>query len=288
MNNLQNIVYKTGKGTPVTDSVKVAGYLGRRHSNITKSIRRIMSRTDEAMFYETRYVQYGTHPLFIMNRRGFIELTRTIPGISSQVSMILRMFDDADGNGAEHAENGAGFTEPECDGKDIVSPPDLAPRAAETDHGIERSEEETMAYIIMRIDALIKAHDEINAKLEAIMDAVNGRRCQDAQKPPTTIRITSELVSVGELAKMLCQYGIPTGEMRLFQWLRDKQFLCAAGSEYNLPRQKFIEQGLFVIRASRVQLPTGQIVEKNTTKVTAKGQEYFIRRFLYNKERGTV
>ena len=54
-------------------------------------------------------------------------------------------------------------------------------------------------------------------------------------------------------------------------------------SEYNLPRQKYIEQGLFIIKSSRVQLPTGQVVEKNTTKVTAKGQEYFINKFIYDQ-----
>jgi anti-repressor protein len=100
-------------------------------------------------------------------------------------------------------------------------------------------------------------------------------------KEKPTIKVSNEPVSVAELAKVLCQSGINIGEMRLFRWLRDNQFLCAYGSEYNLPRQKYIVQGLFVIKTSRVELPTGQVVEKNTTRVTAKGQEYFINKFLY-------
>lgn len=93
MTTLQNIVYKTEKGTVVTDSVKLAEYLNRRHSNITKAIRRIMEKSSIVMFYETQYKQNGIHPMFIMNRRGFIEVTRTIHGIELQVSAILARFD---------------------------------------------------------------------------------------------------------------------------------------------------------------------------------------------------
>ncbi len=257
---LQNIVYKTGKGTVVTDSVKLAEYLNRRHSNITKAIRRIMEKSSIVMFYETQYKQNGIHPMFIMNRRGFIEVTRTIPGIQLQVSAILARF-DAVGQGVVEQMPPAVEESPEKPlvliGQTVVEAP-------------ESSEEETMAYIIERLDA--------------ILDIIAGKKPQE--KPASAIKITNELVSIGELAKILCQYGITTGEMRLFQWMRDQQFLCAMGSEYNLPRQKYIEQGLFVIKASRVRLPNGQIVEKNTTKVTAKGQEYFINRFLYNQQQG--
>lgn len=271
---LQNIVYKTGKGTVVTDSVKLAEYLNRRHSNITKAIRRIMEKSSIVMFYETQYKQNGIHPMFIMNRRGFIEVTRTIPGIQLQVSAILARF-DAVGQGVVEQMPPAVEESPEKPlvliGQTVVEAP-------------ESSEEETMAYIIERLDAIGNSQYEINAKLDAILDIIAGKKPQE--KPASAIKITNELVSIGELAKILCQYGITTGEMRLFQWMRDQQFLCAMGSEYNLPRQKYIEQGLFVIKASRVRLPNGQIVEKNTTKVTAKGQEYFINRFLYNQQQG--
>lgn len=277
MTTLQNIVYKTEKGTVVTDSVKLAEYLNRRHSNITKAIRRIMEKSSIVMFYETQYKQNGIHPMFIMNRRGFIEVTRTIHGIELQVSAILARF-DAVGKGVMEQMPPVVEEAPEKPLVLIGQPVEEAPEKPET------SEEETMAYIIGRLDAISKNQDAINVKLDAILDIISGNKPQE--RPATTIKITNELVSIGEFAKILCQYGITTGEVRLFQWLRDHQFLCAAGSDYNLPRQKYIEQGLFVIKASRVQLPTGQIVEKNTTKVTAKGQEYFINRFLYNQQNG--
>lgn len=140
--------------------------------------------------------------------------------------------------------------------------------------------------LFARIDELERKLLRLSAieeKLDFIIS--NGIRTADKPAPftpPTQqIKVSNEPISVGELAKVLNQTGINIGEMRLFQWLREKEYLCAYGSEYNLPRQKFIEQGLFTIKTSRVQLPTGQVMEKNTTKVTAKGQEYFINKFVY-------
>lgn len=293
MKNLQLIVYRTDKGTPVTDSVLIAEYLNRRHSNITKAIRRIIEQGGGSNFYESTYINGGkVLPKFVMNKRGFLEVTKTIHGITIEVSEILGRFEaveqaigeipiekpafapETKDAVADGQQNTGTLFEP-SEGKEIEN------EAPET------SQEETMSYIIGRLAVIEKNQAAINGKLDAILEiltrAGNG---QQAAQRPSTIRITQELVTIGELAKMLCQNGITTGEMRLFQWMRDNQFLCAMGAEYNLPRQKYIEQGLFVIKASRVQLPNGQIIEKNTTKVTAKGQEYFINRFLYNQQQG--
>ena len=293
MKNLQLIVYRTDKGTPVTDSVLIAEYLNRRHSNITKAIRRIIEQGGGSNFYQSTYINGGkVLPKFVMNKRGFIDVTKTIHGITLEVSEILGRFEAVEqaigemplekpGNAPELKDAGrdgqmdAGTLFEPSGGKEIENE---AP---------EESQEETMSYIIGRLAAIEKNQAAINGKLDAVLEiltrAGNG---QHAATRPSTIKITQELVTIGELAKMLCQNGITTGEMRLFQWMRDQQFLCAMGAEYNLPRQKYIEQGLFVIKASRVQLPNGQIIEKNTTKVTAKGQEYFINRFLYNQQQG--
>ena len=294
MKNPQHIVYKTGKGTPVTDSVKIAEYLNRRHSNITKAIRRIIANGGAAKYYETTYINDGkVLPMFVMNKWGFLDATKNIHGITVEVSDILGRFEslehaigemplESPGNATETASlakdgqvDGATLFEP-SEGKEIKN---------ETP---ETSQEETMSYILGRINIIEKNQAAMIGKLDAILDAITRASKGQAamSQRPATIKITQELVTIGELAKMLCQYGITTGEMRLFKWMRDNQFLCAMGSEYNLPRQKYIEQGLFVIKASRVQLPNGQIIEKNTTKVTAKGQEYFINRFLYNQRQG--
>ena len=284
MKNLSGLVYKTEKGTPVTDSVKVAEYLNRRHSNITKAIRRIIGQGGKANFYQSTYINGGkVLPMFVMNKRGFLEATKTIHGITLEVSDILGRFEAAEQTIGELPLESPGNT-PEMKEKDANEQSYTAtlfePSEGKETDLTETSQEETMSYIIGRLDIIEKNQAAI---LEILTRARNG---QSLTSRPSTIKITQELVTIGELAKMLCQYGITTGEMRLFQWMRDNQFLCATGSEYNLPRQKYIEQGLFVIKASRVQLPNGQIIEKNTTKVTAKGQEYFINRFLYNQQQG--
>ena len=135
----------------------------------------------------------------------------------------------------------------------------------------------------------VKGADKILAAIEEKLDfiisnAIKAGNAKPVIIPETTpVTISNEPISISELAKMLNQSGVKIGEMRLFQFLREKNYLCAFGSEYNLPRQKYIEQGLFIIKSSRVQLPTGQVVEKNTTKVTAKGQEYFINKFIYDQ-----
>lgn len=294
MKNLQLIVYRTDKGTPVTDSVLIAEYLNRRHSNITKAIRRIIEQGGGSNFYQSTYINGGkVLPKFVMNKRGFIDVTKTIHGITLEVSEILGRFEAVEqAIGDAPLEKPAIAPETKEAGEDgqqatgtLFEPSNGAERENEAP---EASQEETMSYIIGRLAILEKNQAAINGKLDAILDfiAKAGRGQAATPQRPSTIKITQELVTIGELAKMLCQYGITTGEMRLFQWMRDNQFLCAMGSEYNLPRQKYIEQGLFVIKASRVQLPNGQIIEKNTTKVTAKGQEYFINRFLYNQQQG--
>lgn len=267
----------------MTDSVKVAEYLNRRHSNITKAIRRIIEQGGKANFYQSTYINGGkVLPMFVMNKRGFLEVTKTIHGITLEVSDILGQFEAVEHSIGELPLESPGNA-PQTHGGEAKGR--LPSDGKETDLP-ETSQEETLAYIITRLDAIDRNQAEINCKLDAILDALKGNQAQAPANPATTIRITQELVTIGELAKMLCQNGITTGEMRLFQWMRDNQFLCAVGSEYNLPRQKYIEQGLFVIKASRIQLPTGQVIEKNMTKVTAKGQEYFINRFLYNQQRG--
>jgi len=84
---------------------------------------------------------------------------------------------------------------------------------------------------------------------------------------------------IGELAKMIAQNGYQIGEKRLFQWLRDNHYLCSYGERLNLPYQQYIEQGLFTLKQN-VYSVDGEIRTRNTTKVTGKGQIYFINKFL--------
>lgn len=87
-------------------------------------------------------------------------------------------------------------------------------------------------------------------------------------------------ILIGDLAKLICQNGYQIGQKRLFEWLRDNGFLIKSGSSRNMPMQRYVEQGLFEIKESNVQNPDGSIRITKTTKVTGKGQVYFVNKFL--------
>lgn len=88
-------------------------------------------------------------------------------------------------------------------------------------------------------------------------------------------------ILIGDLAKILKQNGIDTGQKRLFEWMREHGYLIKRnGADYNMPTQKSMELGLFEIKESTVNNPDGSVRINKTTKVTGKGQQYFINKFL--------
>ena len=88
-------------------------------------------------------------------------------------------------------------------------------------------------------------------------------------------------ILIGDLAKILKQNGIETGQKRLFEWMREHGYLIKRnGADYNMPTQKSMERGLFEIKESTVNNPDGSVRINKTTKVTGKGQQYFINKFL--------
>lgn len=89
-------------------------------------------------------------------------------------------------------------------------------------------------------------------------------------------------ILVGELAKMLRLNGVDIGQNRLYEWLRQHHYLGSRGERYNLPNQWYIEQGLFELKQNVFSV-NGEMRTRNTTKITSKGQQYFISLFLSGK-----
>lgn len=85
---------------------------------------------------------------------------------------------------------------------------------------------------------------------------------------------------VAELAKILQQNGVNIGQNRLFKWLRNNGYLCQKGQYYNQPTQKAMELGLFEIKKASINKPDGSVLVTSTTKVTGRGQVYFVNKFL--------
>ena len=91
-------------------------------------------------------------------------------------------------------------------------------------------------------------------------------------------------ILIGELAKLIKQNGVDIGATRLFAWLRENGYLISRkGSEWNLPTQRSMEMGLFEIKETTIAHTDHTSISK-TPKVTGKGQQYFINKFLGNAE----
>lgn len=98
------------------------------------------------------------------------------------------------------------------------------------------------------------------------------------------VSASTSSILIGDLAKLLRQNGVETGQQRLFSRLRDEGYLMKTGSSRNMPKQKYVEMGLFQIKETVISNPDGSVRMTKTTKVTGKGQQYFLNKYLKNKE----
>ena len=84
--------------------------------------------------------------------------------------------------------------------------------------------------------------------------------------------------------ELIKQNGVDIGQKRMFTWLRDNGYLIKRnGSDWNMPTQKSMQMGLFEVRESTTRNQDGSVRINRTTKVTGKGQQYFINKFLGGK-----
>ncbi len=121
----------------------------------------------------------------------------------------------------------------------------------------------------------LKAEQEKNRRL-----ASENERMKPKEIFADAVNASKTSILIGELAKLISQNGVQIGQNRLFKWLRDSGYLVRGGSARNLPQQRYIEQGLFEIKESSISNPDGSVRVTKTTKVTGKGQIYFINKFL--------
>lgn len=93
------------------------------------------------------------------------------------------------------------------------------------------------------------------------------------------LAVSEKSILIGELAKILKQNGVDIGQNRLFEYLRSNGYLCSRGEQYNSPTQRALELKLFEIKTTTINNPDGSVRVTRTTKVTPKGQSYFINQF---------
>lgn len=141
--------------------------------------------------------------------------------------------------------------------------------------------QETLSDDELMAKALMVAQNKI-AEKQAIIE--QQQKKIETDKPKTifadAVSASKSSILVGDLAKLICQNGYQIGQKRLFDWLRENGYLIKSGSSKNMPMQRYIEQGLFEVKESNIQNPDGSVRITRTTKVTGKGQIYFINKFL--------
>lgn len=170
------------------------------------------------------------------------------------------------------------------------SSPNAKPFRKWITHDILPSIRRTGGYIVAReadTPELIMARALMVAKetIERAQNRIRSLEAENAANAPKALFADAVATSdrsclVAELAKILQQNGVNIGQNRLFQWLRDKGYLGTKGDYYNQPTQRAMEMGLFEIRKTTITKPDGVVMVTATTKVTGKGQIYFVNKFL--------
>lgn len=130
----------------------------------------------------------------------------------------------------------------------------------------------------LAIQAFTKLKEERERRLQLEYEA-------EVNKPKVifagAVETSKTSILIGDLAKIIKQNGIDIGQKRLFDWLRENNFLIKRqGSDYNMPTQRAMDLGLFEIKETAITHSDGHITISKTTKVTGKGQVYFINKFL--------
>lgn len=141
--------------------------------------------------------------------------------------------------------------------------------------------QETLSDEELLSKALMVAQRKIEEKNQLI--AMQDSRIQEMRPKEIfadAVSASKTSILIGDLAKLICQNGYQIGQKRLFEWMRDNGYLMKNGSSRNLPTQRYVEQGLFEIKESNFQNPDGSVRITKTTKVTGKGQVYFVNKFL--------
>lgn len=97
------------------------------------------------------------------------------------------------------------------------------------------------------------------------------------------VEASKKSILISEMAKILTQNGYVIGQNRLYKYLRDNGYLFSKGEQYNLPVQRYMEMGIFEIKKVVISQPGGTAITTNTTKITPKGQIYFVNKFIAQK-----
>lgn len=245
MNEIQ-IKYENNQ--MLVTSVQVAKHFGKRHDKLIAEIERMYGELNE---YESPL--NGGHPMFTrttyvheQNKQEYPMYLMNRDGFSLLVMGFNNTRDVLDWK-LKYID---AFNQME---KKLNDPEFLVQRS--------------MEYLKTKCDALLLENQQMKPKV-VFADAV---------------ATSEESILVGQLAKLIKQNGYDIGQNKLFEWLREHNYLIKSGARRNQPTQRSMEMKLFEVKERAVANPDGSTRLTLTTKVTGKGQVYFVNKFL-NKE----
>lgn len=129
--------------------------------------------------------------------------------------------------------------------------------------------------------------EEKEARLKAEQKTIEQEKTIELQKPKVlfadAVSASKTSILIGDLAKLIRQNGVEVGQKRLFEWLRNNGWLMKSGNSKNMPTQRGMEMKLFEVKEGSYVDSNGVNVVTKTTKVTGKGQQYFVNVFLNGK-----
>ena len=156
---------------------------------------------------------------------------------------------------------------------------EVLPAIRKTGGYLAAKPDETPEEIMAR--ALLVANDTLARQRERI----EGLAAENAAMRPKAIFADAVSASdgtclIGELAKLICQNGVEIGQNRLFEWMRENEYLGKSGCNRNVPTQRAMDMGLFRIKETAVTHSDGHVTVTRTPKVTGKGQAYFMAKLV--------
>lgn len=225
-------------------SLEIAELSGKQHQHVMRDIRALLEQgVDASNFGLTSYTDKSNRqsPMYRLTKKGCLILASGYDALLRE--KIINRWEEL-----EKKERAGGFIVPKTFSQALML-------AAQQQEEIERQQK------------LIEAKDR--------------KIAEDAPKVVFSDAVVGSKSSclIGELAKILTQNGYQIGQNRLFEKLRHDGYLGTKGEYYNIPNQKYVEQGLFEIKKT-THSENGVMKSSVTPKVTGKGQQYFINKYL--------
>lgn len=239
----QGVEMLTGRKETMT-SLEIAELTGKQHQHVMRDVRALLDQgVDASNFGLTSYTDKSNRqsPCYMLTKKGCLILASGYDALLRE--KIINRWEEL-----ETKERTGGFIVPQTFSQALM----LAARQQE----------------------------EIERQQKAI-EAKDRKIAEDAPKVVFSDAVVGSRSSclIGELAKILTQNGCRIGQNRLFEKLRNEGYLGTKGEYYNIPNQKFIEQGLFELKKT-AHSENGVMKSSVTPKVTGKGQQYFINKYL--------